>query len=78
MPLYRSNLANGITYFLNGVRQKDQKMLDALENPQKSGMFDSTIQIEARFKRNGFDVTKTGPFCLRNSYFHFKSKINKI
>lgn len=64
-PLYRTNIANSISYFLKGIKNRDQKFIDAIENPSKSGLFDKEIHIEPTFKHNGYDVIKTGPFCNR-------------
>lgn len=64
-PLYRTNVVNSIAYFLKGVQNRDQKYIDALENPVKSGLFDNSIKIEPTFKHNNYDVIKTGPFCSR-------------
>jgi hypothetical protein len=69
MELYRINVVKAIAYFLNGVKRRDETLIEAIENPTKSGMFDETMKIKAVFKHNGFDVIKTGAFCLRNSFF---------
>lgn len=64
-PLYITTVVQAIGYFLKGIKEKDEKYIKAIENPAKSPLFDSSIKIEATFKHNGYDVTKTGPFCNR-------------
>ena len=63
--LYRTNLVNSITYFLKALKEKNPKYLNAIENPS-SGMFDPNINIISTYKPNGYDVLKTGPFCIYN------------
>lgn len=67
IPIYQKNMIIAISYFLNGVKEKNETFLDVIENPSKSSLFDETVKIEAMYDHNGFDVTKTGSFCLRNT-----------
>jgi hypothetical protein len=63
IPTYRKNLANAVSYFLNAVDEKNLNFLQAIQFPEKSGMFNSSINVEAKYKENGFNIINTGPFC---------------
>ena len=65
-PTYRANLANAVSYFITAVDKKNSKYLNAIQQPTKSGMFNSTISIVSKFKENGYDILKTGAFCTHN------------
>lgn len=60
---YRQNLVYAINYFINGVDEKNAQYINALTNPQASGLFNSTINIIPQYKSNGYNVLQTGPFC---------------
>ena len=61
--LYRENVVTAITLFYNGINFRNQKYIDALENPKKSGFFDPKIEIMSIYKTNGYHIINTGPFC---------------
>jgi hypothetical protein len=60
------NLASAINYFIYAVDDKNPTLLNAIIAPGKSGLFNSTIKIASKNKANGFDILKTGPFCLHS------------
>lgn len=61
--LYRSNLVTAINLFYRGINLKNQKYIDALENPENSEYFDPKIRIKSLYKTDGFNILNTGPFC---------------
>lgn len=63
---YRENLAHAINYFINGVDYKNSTYINALSNPDNSGLFNSSVNIIPNFKSNGFNVLSTGPFCIHS------------
>ena len=65
-PLYKQNLVRAVNYFLLAVQQKNQTYLSILENPNGSPLFDSRIKINSTQKYNGFNIIKTGPFCIHS------------
>jgi hypothetical protein len=52
-----------ISYFVKGVQGQDESYLNAIENPEKSPLFDATISKSGYHKYQNYDVIKTGPFC---------------
>lgn len=64
---YKANVVHAINYFLNGVDNSNAEYINALQNPMSSGLFNFTINIESKYKYNGFDVLKTGSFCIHDS-----------
>lgn len=64
---YKLNIVYALNYFIKAVNQQDSVYLNALKNPLKSGLFNSTIiDIQSKYNENGFDLTKTGPFCIHS------------
>lgn len=61
--LYRDSVVTAINLFYNGINFRNQKYINALEDPENSGFFNPKIKIKAIFKTNGYDIFKTGPFC---------------
>ena len=57
------NAAKAISLFVLAIRKKNQNYLNAIENPNTSGMFDPSFKIESFYKLNNYDVIKTGVFC---------------
>lgn len=78
--LYRTNVVKAISFFLQGVNEKNETFIEALENPAESNMFDKDINITAEFKYNGFDILNTGPFCnnSQNRIRFFQILLDKI
>ena len=66
LEMYRENLVEAIGLFLNGVNLKSRENLNLLENTKNSTVFNPSLVINSFFDYNGFDVTKSGPFCLHN------------
>lgn len=64
--LYRESIAKTISYFIKGIDEKNAMYLRALESPNNSTMFNPEIKVTSFFDYNGFDVLKTGPFCINN------------
>ncbi len=58
---YTENVIRAIAYFIKGVDERNENLLNALADPKQSGLFD--VNVEAEYKSNGFDVSQTGPFC---------------
>jgi hypothetical protein len=56
-------VVKAISYFIKAVDERDAASLSIIENPNQSGQFDPSIKIESKYKLNGFDIIKTGPFC---------------
>jgi hypothetical protein len=61
--LYRANVAKAVAYFLLALETRNKTYEFALENPKESGAFDPSLNIQALYKLNGYDIQKTGPFC---------------
>jgi hypothetical protein len=65
-PTYRRNFAAAIETFIKGIDEKNQTLINALQDPQNSVIFDKNITIQSKFKLNGFNLTYTGPYCYHN------------
>ena len=63
LPTYRENIAKAINYFIVAVDEKNPTYLKAIQQPENSGMFNTTMNILSKYKTNGFDILETGPFC---------------
>jgi len=62
--VYRESVVKSISFFLTGIDQRNSTFLDAIQNPKNSSMFNPVIEINASHDLGGFDVLKTGPFCI--------------
>ncbi len=62
--MYRENVVKAVSYFLNGVDSRSSYLLDVIQDPKNSKMFDPKLTINAFHDLGGFDVLKTGPFCF--------------
>ncbi len=60
------NLALTVKYFIRAIDGKDSTYLNAIQYPQKSGLYNSTINISSKFNLNGYNVLNTGPFCIHD------------
>ena len=40
--------------------------MNAIKNPAKSGLFNSTINIISKYNENGFNILDTGSFCIHS------------
>ena len=73
--MYRNNLIKAVSFFILGVRERNGAYLEAIENPSPS-VFDVSLNITAMYKLNGYDVTKTGPFCQLNKKKNYNTLRN--
>ena len=62
--MYRESVVKAVSSFLNGIDNRNSTFLDVIENPKNSSVFDPAIGINAFHDLGGFDVLKTGPFCI--------------
>lgn len=61
--MYRTNIVKAISLFYKGITERNKNFILGLENPNNSGFFDQKLNILSKYKYNGYDVLKTGPFC---------------
>ncbi len=64
--MYRENVANAVSVFLDGINKKNKTLINIIENPMSSHFFSPELRINSFFDHNGFDIIETGPFCAHS------------